>query len=191
MQRRRTPQFRRGDIQLGISAAQGRSRSDLLTAVDQRNLRPVPRLRSAGLDSDTERSAIQIGSSNDVANILLRNGFEPYRLPDARYGRIPNDLRVVHLLPARLAAGIRGIPDTHAERVVAFFQNRCDIEFKRRITALVAAQAHAVHPHVGAPVYGSEVQQYPAPAPFRRNRERPFVPQLLLRAHAAPYARER
>ena len=188
MRRRGAPQLRRSHIQLRIGAAQGRGRGDLRPAVQKRHIQPVPGLRPARSGGDAECAAVQIGSRNDAADILLRNGFEPHRLPDTRHGRIPDDLRVIHLLAARLAAGVRGVPDPHAERVDAFLQRRSDIEVERRITALVAAQAHAVHPHVGTPVHGSEVQEHPTTAPFRRNRERPFVPQLLLRAHAATYA---
>ena len=191
MRRRGTPQLRRSHVQLRVGSAQGRRLGDFPPVVEQRHLHPVPGLRPARSSRDAERAAVQIGRSNDIADVLLRNGFEPHRLPDTRHGRIPDHLRTLHLLPTRLVTVVRRVPDPHAERVGAFLQNRCDIEFKRRITALVAAQAHAVHPHVGTPVYGSEVQQYPVPAPFRRNRERPFIPQLLLRTHAAPYARER
>ena len=55
----------------------------------------------------------------------------------------------------------------------------------------VRTDADAVHPHVGFPVYGSEVQQDAFAVPFRGDLERAFVPQFVFRTEAFADTRER
>ena len=121
---------------------------------------------------------------------MLGHCFEPYRLPDAAHGGVPDALGAVHLLAARLVAVVGRIPYANPDVVGTLFQGRRDVELERRIAARVAAYADAVHPDVGFPVYGAEVQQHALAVPFRGYREAVVVPEFVILTQAFPYARE-
>ena len=83
---------------------------------------------------------------------------------------------------------VGGVPYTYGQFVASFLQCIGDVEAERGITAFVLAYAGVVHPHMGSPVYGTEMQQYSFPFPSGRYFKLPCIPQFLTVFHVHAYS---
>ncbi len=82
----------------------------------------VARLGVLGYGRDGDDVFIDVGRVFGGFDIARRHFFQPDRLPDTRYGRVPDAPRILDLLATRLRAVAAGIP--HAQRdflLFAFF----------------------------------------------------------------------
>src|SRR5262245_49539413 len=91
--------------------------------------------------------------------MLVRNRFEPHRLPDPRHSGIPDALRFEHLLSARLKSAVRRVPNRDDELILFLAEDVGDVESKRLVPAAVLAYLLSVHPHDAVPIDGAKVKQ--------------------------------
>ena len=85
---------------------------------------------------------------------------QPYGLPDSGDRRIPDSLRVGHLLSTGLVAFIARVPYTHHQLMRTFaIQIGSDIQGKRGKASRVGTDQDIIHEHVRFPIHGAEVQQ--------------------------------
>ena len=174
-----TPQLRLRHVQLHGRTAERTALGYLRAVVVKTHFDHVARLRAAGGRLHAKQFAVEVGRGSDVPDVLLRHGFEPYRLPDAAHGGVPDAFGTVHLLAAGLAARVGGVPHAYLQLVVALLERRRDVEFEGREAAGVRSHADAVHPNVGFPVHCAEVQQHAFAVPFRGDREGAVVPEFV------------
>ena len=185
-----TPELRFGNGKFHGGAGQRLGRGDGLAAVIEHDLDAVARGRFREGHLDCEALVVEVGRGLHAEDVALRHGFEPDGLPDAAHGRVPDAARIVRLLAARLESLFGGVPDTDAERVAALSERRGDVEVEGGVAAGVGADGRAVHPDIGLPVRGADVEQDAAAAPRGRNREAALVPEAAVGAGAFADARE-
>ena len=108
------------------------------------------------------------------------NRFKPYCLPYSANRSVPYSVRLVYLFAPWLIASVCRVPYLYSERVFSFF-DQCfsNVERKRRVSACMAAYLDSVHPDIGFPVDGSEIEQYVFPFPVCRNSECPCIYEFL------------
>src|SRR5690242_18018562 len=95
--------------------------------------------------------------------------FQPYGLPDAGNGSVPDASRIGYLLAAGLRAFVGRIPDAYGKLLLsACNEVTGDIEREGVVSATVHAQLFAVQVNFRFPVYRPEMQQYPFPFPAGR-----------------------
>ena len=151
----------------------------------------VPCLKPGGLHMDAELGVIHIGLRQIRDDGRLRNGLQPYCLPDSGDGGVPDAPGMGHLLAARLPALVRCIQHLHLQLLLtALFQEACDVEGERGISAGVDSGLLSVHPDLRLPVHGTKVEQHTLTLPLARNGETAHVPEGLIRTNFLPNAGE-
>src|SRR3954465_7610248 len=103
---------------------------------------------------------VDVGRDVDRGEVRPGHGLQPDGLPDAGDGRVPDAMRLLDLLAARLRSLVAGVPDADDDFLLALrLQGSGDVEVDRVVTALVLAGLLAVDPDDRVPVDGAEVQQ--------------------------------
>ena len=85
--------------------------------------------------------------------------FQPYRLPDTSYRRVPDAFRTGSLFTARLISLITRIPYTDNQLLVVLScQIRSDVEGERSETAFMRTDQDIVYKHIRFPIHRTEIQ---------------------------------
>ena len=162
-----------------------------LGAVEHAHLGHCALLASCGFHSEVDGVIIDVGCCLHALHMCSRHGFQPYSLPDACHLRIPYPLRIAHLLAAWLIAAVGAVVHAHIYHIFACgIERRCDVEAKCCVSACVAAYLDAVNPHIGSPIYRSEVEHHIAAFPRFWHRKTASIPQFLILSHAFAHTRE-
>ena len=128
-----------------------------------------------------------MGHQHQALDVLPRHRLEPYRLPDARLGGVPDLAAVEHLLPAGVRGGLGEVAHPHLEEVLPVAEGIGDIEGERQVAAGVPANLGAVDPDHAALVDSAEVKK---DAIAVRPVEAAAVPEPLLRLQLPTHAGE-
>ena len=112
----------------------------------------------------------------DFPDIVLRHPFQPDRLPDAGYRRVPHAAPVPALLAVGQALVLQAVCGLHQQRVF-FPQPRRDVKGESLIAPCVRPQKGIVQVYPGFLVHRAEVQQHPACPKALRQGEAPAVTQ--------------
>jgi len=129
-------------------------------------------------------------------DVCLRHHLDPDVLPNPRTGRIPDAVRMKHLLPSWLDPFRCWVSYRHENFVIAPSRNDfCNVERKRIVSPSMDPQDPSVKKHSALPVDRPEMQNRPEAlsdaAPFFGKFEETPVPSGLLRQKNLAHPRER
>jgi len=181
-----------GDGQRDRLAGLARAGRDLL--LPGRGLQGDSRVGCGALGGHrhADQSGVHVGHDAERLDVGRRHGLQPHRLPDARGRRVPDAVRLHHLLAARLRPGVGGVE--HGEddllRAVAL-QALGDLEGEGIVAAAVGAQFAPVDPDRGFPVHGPQVHKDSLALPGFGHVERAAIPEAVLGADLLHHARQR
>ena len=129
-------------------------------------------------DRDIDLFIRDVGNDLYVLYISLRHELEPDRLPDTCRPRV--ETAVVLILVGLLSAGLQRVSHVvlrvDRDDVLTLRDERGHVESERGVAAAVAPRLASVDPHRRRVVHRAEVEKDAAGELFRRQCERPSVP---------------
>ena len=147
-------------------------------AVAEFNPHLISCLQVVGIYVDAEGGLVYIGHGQIGKHSSFGDGFHPHRLPDTGNRRIPDGTRMSHLFSAGLPALVRGVQHFHLQVLrSAIFEQIRNVKGERGVTSGMDAGLLPVHPDIGLPVHGTEVQQHALPLPLSGNGKAALVPK--------------
>ena len=151
----------------------------------QENLGGAPGGFGACLQSD----ACEVWGDFQALHSNLRNGLQPYRLPDAGHRSVPHTAPILSLLAVGIVVAqiVRG---PEGEPVDSRLQKPFDAAVEGKVAALVVKCVHTVDEHPGDLIHSTEMEQYLIPLRSKVLRQGKF--RLIYQgvAERAPEAAE-
>ena len=132
-------------------------------------------------------SVIPARMNGQGTDVLLRNWFNPYRLPDAGHRRVPHAAALFLLLSPGMPVG-QVVGSRNGNLIHARADQFRDIRGKRKIAFLMGRSFLPVDPDSRFPADRTEMQQDPFSLPFLRQGEMPGIYHFTAVFHLQVYA---
>ena len=154
----------------------GPAAGDDLTAAQHRDPRSGGVI---GPDGIAQGFFVIVRGQPQGVNVVFRHALQPYRLPDAALGGVPDAAPVPALLAEGVDPAVGIVGDGRGQAVLPGDQGAGDVQGEGQIAPLMAPHGVVVYQHPAALIHRAEVQQHPVPAEALRQGKGPLIPQGL------------